>query len=103
MRIQDLSEKQLKSLYCAAMGWQFELNKEVKDYSKFDDFYDKIKSKWVEDRWIITDGYTQIELLEDLFFRCGKKNENYEKGGIVFNLGALINNLKSLKILIPEL
>jgi hypothetical protein len=99
MFIKNLTENQLKSLYCAALGWQFELNKQEKDLSKFDEFYDNIKTERLNDRWIITDGYVQIELLDDLFFRCGFKEDNYEKGGVVFDLQAVLNLLKTLNLI----
>lgn len=99
MKIKELNEKQIKQLYCAAMGWHSQMNEREGDVSKFDEFYDQIKYEWDEDRWTITGEMAQIEIMEDLYFRCGMKYNHYGIGGTAFNLKAVFEYLKLLGVL----
>ena len=99
MKIKDLNEMQIKQLYCAAMGWHSQMNEREGDVSKFDEFYDQIKYEWDEERWTITGEMAQIEITEDLHFRCGMKYNNYGIGGTAFNLKSVFECLKSFGVL----
>jgi len=99
MKVKDLNEKQLKQLYCAAVGWHSQLNEFDCHVSKFNDFYDQINYEWDEERWTITGKLAQIEITEDLFFRCGMHYAHYGKGGTAFNLKSVFECLKSFGLL----
>ena len=99
MKIKDLNEMQIKQLYCAAMGWHSQINEREGDVSKFDEFYDQIKYEWDEERWTITGEMAQIEITEDLHFRCGMKYNHYGIGGTAFNLKSVFECLKSFGVL----
>ena len=99
MSIKDLDEKQIKKIFCAAMGWHTNLDKK-NSVEKFNKFYDQIHYNWDEDRWTIRNENVQIEITNNLFFRCGHYNPNIEGvGGTAFNLKAVFEILKELDCL----
>ena len=98
MNIKDLKPNQIKQLYCSAMGWHNDLE-DNPTTDKFDEFYDIIEFEWDEDRWTITGKMAQIEITEDLHFRCGMKYKKYGIGGTAFNLKAVFDCLKNFDVL----
>ena len=98
MLIKDLNEKQIKELYCAALGWHSQLTDKGSESEKFDNFYEQISFKWDEDRWVIIGKMAQIEITEKLFFRCGMKNNSTGIGGTAFDLKAVFDYLIELKL-----
>jgi hypothetical protein len=98
MKIKDLKPNQIKQLYCSAMGWHNAL-----DYNptteKFDEFYDIIEFEWDKDRWTIIGKMAQIQITEDLMFRCGMNREHYGIGGTAFNLKAVFDCLNNFDVL----
>jgi hypothetical protein len=98
MKIKDLKPNQIKQIYCSAMGWHSALD-DNPTTEKFDEFYDAIEFEWDEDRWTITGKMAQIEITEDLLFRCGMKYKHYGIGGTAFNLKAVFDCLNNFKVL----
>ncbi len=94
IRIKDLKPNQIKQLYCSAVGWHSSLEGEPTN-EKFNEFYDKIEFEWDEDRWTIIGEMAQLEITEDLFFRCGMKYKHNGIGGTAFDLNSVYNCLIS--------
>jgi hypothetical protein len=98
MKIKDLNPNQIKQLYCSAMGWHSDRDGKPTT-EKFDKFYDAIEFEWDEDRWVIVGQMAQIEITEDLFFRCGFKYVTSGIGGTAFDLKAVFDCLQSFGII----
>jgi len=98
MKIKDLKPNQIKQLYCSAMGWHNALDGNPTT-EKFDEFYDMIQFEWDEDRWTIIGRIAQIEITEDLHFRCGTKFNSCGIGGVAFNIKAVFDCLKNFDVI----
>ncbi|MDR6548521.1 hypothetical protein J2810_004611 [Chryseobacterium rhizosphaerae] len=100
MKVKDLNEQQIKQLYCAAMGWHSQLNVPEGEESseKFDEFCEQIEFEWDVDRWTISGKLGQIEITEDLYFRCGMNTMHFGLGGTAFDLKAVFKCLIEFEI-----
>lgn len=99
MKVKDLNEAQIKQIFCSAMGWHSQFNEQNEVGSKFDEFYDQITYEWDENRWTIWGDMAQIEITEDLYFRCGMRYAHYGIGGTAFDLKSVFECLISLGLL----
>jgi hypothetical protein len=99
MNISELKHNQLKQIFCAAMGWWLHLDDRKPTSKEFDDLYESIEIEWDTDRWSISNKYTQIEITESLFFRCGTNFVSNGIGGQAFDLKAVFDCLKSYGVL----
>ena len=95
MEIRELTDSQLKRLYCAAVGWHSQLNEQDNYIQEFDEFHSQITHEWDENSGIIRGSLVQIEIKEDLMFRCGMKYQHSGIGGVAFDLKAVFECLKS--------
>jgi len=96
MHIKDLTKSQLNLLFCSAMGWHSQLSTIDDEYSveEFDKFCEQnLNYEWEENIWNIRSDKVQIEIREDLYFRCGHI-VGTAIGGTAFDLKAVCKCLK---------
>lgn len=96
MKIKNLTNTQLRILFCSAMGWhsRLDINENIDFVENFNKFYEQeLFFQFENDRWNIRSNSVQIEITEDLFFRCGHIVGG-GIGGTAFDLRAVYKCLK---------